>query len=74
MLGFITDTITNNQILGRTFNSMVKQRVIINTTIVKEYLKKSIYGKEGGFNKADVISPLGFGMLIKNISFGNWCC
>ena len=62
---FLTDTITKNKIEGRTFNASVKQRVITNTTIVKELPKtKMYYGLEGGFNKADVVSHLGFGFLI----------
>jgi len=59
------DTITQNKILGRTFNASVKQRTIKETTIVKELPKtKLFYGFEGGFNKADVVSHLGFGVLI----------
>ena len=66
-LGIVSliDTITQNKILGRTFNASVKQRVIKETTIVKELPKTKIfYGFEGGFNKADVVSHLGFGVLI----------
>ena len=59
------DTITQNKILGRTFNASVKQRTIKETTIVKELPKTKIfYGLEGGFNKADVVSHLGFGFLV----------
>ena len=59
------DTITQNKILGRTFNASVKQRTIKETTIVKELPKtKVFYGLEGGFNKADVVSHLGFGFLV----------
>jgi hypothetical protein len=59
------DTITQNKILGRTFNASVKQRTIKETTIVKELPKtKLFYGFEGGFNKADVVSHLGFGFLL----------
>ena len=66
---FLTDTITKNQIFGRTFNASVKQRVITNTTIVKELPKTKIfYGIEGGFNKADVVSHLGLGVLINTKS------
>lgn len=66
---FLTDTITKNQILGRTFNAKVKQRVITNTTIVKELPKtKVFYGIEGGFNKADVVSHIGLGLLINTKS------
>ena len=66
-LGIVSliDTITQNKILGRTFNASVKQRVIKETTIVKELPKTKIfYGLEGGFNKVDVVSHLGFGVLI----------
>ena len=70
-LGFValTDTITKNQILGRTFTAKVKERVINNTTIVKELPKtKVFYGIEGGFNKADVVSHIGAGLLINTKS------
>jgi hypothetical protein len=61
----LIDTITQNKILGRTFNASVKQRTIKETTIVKELPKtKLFYGFEGGFNKADVVSHLGFGVLV----------
>jgi len=61
----LIDTITQNKILGRTFNASVKQRTIKETLIVKELPKtKVFYGFEGGFNKADVVSHLGFGVLI----------
>jgi hypothetical protein len=66
-LGIVSliDTITQNKILGRTFNASVKQRTIKETTIVKELPKtKLFYGFEGGFNKADVVSHLGFGFLL----------
>ena len=66
---FLTDTITKNLIQGRTFNAKVKQRVITNTTIVKELPKtKVFYGIEGGFNKADVVSHIGAGLLINTKS------
>ena len=59
------DTITQNKILGRTFNASVKQRTIKETMIVKEPAKtKVFYGLEGGFNKADFISSVGAGVLI----------
>ena len=70
-LGIVSliDTITQNKILGRTFNASVKQRVIKETTIVKELPKtKFFYGLEGGFNKADLISHLGMGFLINTKS------
>jgi hypothetical protein len=61
----VTDTISQNKILGRTFNANVKQRIIKETTIVKELPKtKLFYGFEGGFNKADVVSHIGMGILL----------
>ena len=66
---FLTDTITKNKIEGRKFTAKVKERVIENTTIVKELPKtKVFYGIEGGFNKADVVSHLGMGVLINTKS------
>ena len=59
-------TITQNKILGRTFNASVKQRTIKETMIVKELPKTQVYyGLTGGFNKADVVSNVGAGLLIK---------
>ena len=61
----VIDTISQNKILGRTFNASVKQRTIKETTIVKELPKtKVFYGLEGGFNKADFVSSVGAGILI----------
>jgi hypothetical protein len=61
----VTDTISQNKILGRTFNANVKQRTIKETTIVKELPKtKVFYGLEGGFNKADFVSSVGAGVLV----------
>jgi hypothetical protein len=62
----VTDTISQNKILGRTFNANVKQRTIKETMIVKELPKTQVYyGLTGGFNKADVVSNVGAGLLIK---------
>ena len=66
-LGIVSllDTISQNKILGRTFNASVKQRTIKETMIVKELPKtKVFYGLEGGFNKADFVSSVGAGVLI----------
>ena len=65
----VTDTISQNKIFGRTFNANVKQRTIKETTIVKELPKtKVFYGFEGGFNKQDVVSHIGAGILINTKS------
>ncbi len=61
----VTDTISQNKILGRTFDAKVKQRTIKETTILKELPKtKVVYGFEGGFNKQDVVSHIGAGVII----------
>ena len=62
----LTDTITQNKILGRTFNAKVKQREIKETMIVKELPKtQGYYGFNGGFNKTDVVSNVGAGVIVK---------
>lgn len=67
-LGFIavTDTIHKNRIEGRTFNAKVKERLVKETLIVKEPAKAQLYyGFNGGFNKADVVSNIGAGVILK---------
>ena len=65
----LIDTISKNKILGRTFNASVKQRTIKETTIVKELPKtKVFYGLEGGFNKTDVVSHIGMGLILNTKS------
>jgi hypothetical protein len=62
----VTDTISQNKIMGRTFDAKVKERTIKETLIVKELPKTQVYyGFTGGFNKADVVSNIGGGLLIK---------
>jgi hypothetical protein len=62
----VIDTISQNKILGRTFDAKVKERTIKETMIVKELPKTQVYyGFTGGFNKADVVSNIGAGLLVK---------
>jgi len=62
----VTDTISQNKILGRTFNASVKQRTIKETMIVKELPKNQVYfGFGGQFNKADLITGLSTGLILK---------
>ena len=66
---FLTDTITKNKIEGRKFTAKVTEKIINNTTIVKELPKtKVFYGFEGGFNKQDVVSHVGMGLLFNTKS------
>lgn len=62
----VTDTISQNKIFGRTFNANVKQRTIKETMIVKEPARNQVYyGLVGGFNKEDVVSSIGAGLMLK---------
>ena len=62
----VTDTISQNKILGRTFDAKVKERTIKETLIVKEPARNRVYyGLNGGFNKADVVSSVGAGIMLK---------
>ena len=62
----LNDTITQNKILGRTFNANVKQRTIKETMIVKEPARNQLYyGLNAGFNKEDYVSAVGAGLILK---------
>ena len=62
----VIDTISQNRILGRTFNANVTQRTIKETTIVKEPAKTQLYyGLNAGFNKEDYVSAVGGGLILK---------
>jgi hypothetical protein len=62
----LTDTITKNRILGRTWDAKVKERIVKEELIVKEPAKTQVYyGLNGGFNKADVVSSIGTGVMVK---------
>lgn len=62
----VTDTISQNRILGRTFNANVTQRTIKETTIVKEPARNQVYyGLNAGFNKEDYVSAIGAGVILK---------
>lgn len=62
----LTDTITKNRILGRTWDAKVKERVIKEELIVKEPAKNQLYyGLNAGFNKEDYVSAIGAGVILK---------
>lgn len=62
----LTDTISQNRILGRTFNANVRERTIREELIVKEPAKTQLYyGLNGVFNKADLVSAVGVGLILK---------
>ena len=62
----VTDTISQNKILGRTFDAKVRERTIKETTIVKEPARNQVYyGLNAGFNKEDYVSAIGAGLILK---------
>ena len=62
----LTDTITKNRILGRTWGAKVKERIIKEELIVKEPAKAQLYyGLNAGFNKEDYVSAVGAGLILK---------
>jgi hypothetical protein len=62
----LTDTITKNRILGRTWDAKVKERIIKEELIVKEPAKTQLYyGLNAGFNKEDYVSAIGAGLILK---------
>jgi len=62
----LTDTITKNRILGRTWDAKVKERTIKEELIVKEPAKTQLYyGLNAGFNKTDYVSAVGAGLILK---------
>lgn len=67
-LGEITieDTISHNRILGRTFIANVNSKVITETTVVTKTPQPQIYwGINSGFNKSDIVSSIGAGLMLK---------
>lgn len=62
----LTDTITKNRILGRTWDAKVKERTIKEELIVKEPAKNQVYyGLNAGFNREDFVSAVGAGVILK---------
>jgi hypothetical protein len=62
----LTDTITKNRILGRTWDAKVKERIIKEEMIVKEPARNQVYyGLNAGFNKTDYVSAIGAGVILK---------
>jgi hypothetical protein len=62
----LTDTITKNRILGRTWDAKVKERIIKEELIVKEPAKTQLYyGLNAGFNREDYVSAVGAGLILK---------
>ena len=65
--GILTDVISQNSIESREIDWFFKIPTVYNTTIVKELPKNEFYwGINGGFNKSDIISNVGGGLILKS--------
>ena len=62
----ITDTISKNSIVNRKFISDIKQMILKDTIYTKEPKKGQLFfGLNGGFNKINVVSHIGTGLMYK---------
>lgn len=62
----ITDTISKNSIVNRKFISDIKQMIVKDTIYTKESKKgQMFFGFNGGFNKFNVVSHIGTGVMYK---------
>jgi hypothetical protein len=68
-IGTVTlfDTISNNRILGRSFTSKVKQKVIKDTIFTPLPRKNELYfGVDAKFDKPNVVNLIGLGFILKD--------
>jgi len=62
----VTDTVSQNKIIGRLWKASIKQKVIHDVTIVKDLPKTQIYiGGTAGFDKVNVVNFVGPSILLK---------
>jgi hypothetical protein len=65
----LIDTITQNKVVGRSFDSKVKKQIVRDTVRVPESPKNLLYfGVEGNVDRPDLISNIGFGVMYKTKS------
>jgi len=63
----INDTISENKILSRGFNSSITERIIKDTFFLKELPKRQLFfGLQGGFDKKEIVNYGGLGLLYKD--------
>jgi hypothetical protein len=63
----INDTISENKILSRGFNSSITERIIKDTFLLKELPKRQVYlGLTGGFDKVNILNYAGPSLLYKD--------
>jgi hypothetical protein len=62
----LIDTITQNKVVGRSFDSKIKKQIIRDTVRVPEIPKNLLYfGVETNMDRPDLISNLGVGLMYK---------
>lgn len=62
----VTDTVSQNKIIGRLWKASIKQKVIHDVTIVKDPPKTQIYiGGVAGFDKINIVNFVGPSILLK---------
>jgi len=62
----VTDTVSQNKIIGRLWKASIKQKVIHDVTIVKDPPKTQIYiGGVAGFDKVNIVNFVGPSILLK---------
>lgn len=67
--GLITviDTVSQNMIIARQWKASIKQKIIHETTIVKELPKLQVYiGGVAGFDRANIVNFVGPSLIIKS--------
>lgn len=63
----IIDTVSENKIINRIWQSEITKRYITNTTIVKDPPRTEVYyGFKAGFDKSQLLSSVSTGLLLKN--------
>lgn len=63
---WVTDTISANKILSRTWSYNIKERLVKESTIVKELPKMQLYfGFNASLNKQDLLQSIGSGLILK---------
>lgn len=62
----LTDTISQNKIVGRLWKASINQKTIHDVTIVKELPKTQVYiGGTAGFDKTNIVNFVGPSLLLK---------
>jgi hypothetical protein len=63
----VEDTIIENKIFARKFNSKITERIINDTLFLKEPAKRQVYlGLTGGFDKVNILNYAGPSLLYKD--------